>query len=241
MQNFARLFQPSRYRAVTDRTGRFRIGDVPSGRYRLQARFPLREAGKLVALDETGGEAFPGEITLGERDVVLAPLPLASALTTRSYGELPPSGKALRLEWDPWPGAARYRVVVRPTEGPFVQFFRSRMRRSEPGRLPVLWESQPISGTSVEVPMLSLATDAPEVARVLRYQYAVTALDGSGKPVARSADPVSQFGFSQKAFVEYMALKPPRRMQPGRRRGPRFRQRPAQPNQPAPQAQEERS
>ena len=66
--------------------------------------------------------------------------------------------------------------------------------------------------------LLPLAPDVPQAAQVAQYEYRVTALDGAGRELASSADPLSRFSLSQQARNVLMELEPPMRGGPGRGR-----------------------
>ncbi|HEU4751668.1 MAG TPA: carboxypeptidase-like regulatory domain-containing protein, partial [Armatimonadota bacterium] len=219
MAGLQRLFQPARYRAVTDERGAYRIPDVPSGRYAIQARYAVRPAGFPGPIRPSDDTGFPETVTVSDRSVTIPPLALTRAVETRTFGERPPAGKSVLLEWTAWPGAAAYRVEVLAAPGPLLQYFQGRRPPGARGffRRPVLWTAERVEGTRVECPLLPLAPDVPEIARVVQYQYTVTALDGAGNVLARSSDPASQFNLSRQAFAALMAQNPPRRARPGGR------------------------
>lgn len=232
---------PARFRAVTDSRGRYRISGVPSGEYLLRALYPFCPAAAggepviPIGLAEGGGSrgtgAEGGAVRVEDRALSLPPLRFRRAVRTVTFGETPPEGSALRLRWEAFPQAAAYRVEVRPT-AMMAGLFRSRLKAPEglpPGRLPEavsLWKSRPVSGTSVDCPLMELAPDAPQAARAAQYQYVVRALDARGAELTRSAWPLGRFHLSPRAVAALLELHPPARRSPGRRglfRGPGWR------------------
>ncbi|MBV9865609.1 MAG: hypothetical protein JO316_09685 [Abitibacteriaceae bacterium] len=213
----------SHYRAVSDAQGYYRITGVPAGIYWINAIYPLHSAplGNAVvtpisnpAIKTT--RAMPqlnsslGGITITNKPVSLPVLRFQQALTTNSFGELPPTGYAVPLSWQPWPGAAAYRVEVLAAANN-VFFFNLRVPRAKRAvfvQHPVLWQSAKTSALQVACPLLPLAPDRPQGVRFAQYEYVVTALDNKDKPIATSAIPLSRFVLSPEACVALLKLKP---------------------------------
>jgi hypothetical protein len=200
-----------KYRAVSDQRGGFCIRGVPSGRYLAATIYPVRPpAAGTAPVNPLGG--FPREVTVESEAVRLPPLRFARAVETRAFGELPPAGKAVRLEWKPMPGAAGYRVDARAAFGS-IWAFQMRPPREEYEafirRRPILWTLQNTRETRVDCPLLALAPDnAAMDARFVQYEYVVSALDAAGKEIAVSSRPLSRFFLSPAARDALLALKP---------------------------------
>jgi len=230
----------SRYRAVSDAGGLYRIARTPAGQYSLAVIYALqpRQSGSFpVALSEGAGAlAFPENVTVADKAVTLPPLRFERAVATRSFGELKPVGQAVRLEWSAWPGAAAYRVEV--LAGPEMGYlFNQRVSRDklyEFAARPVLWKVEGATRLSADCPLLALAPDNPTNLRFTHYIYTVTALDRNGKALAGSAAPLCRFLLSPEARAALMDLKPPVR---SRRR---FRGRQRQGQRPGRQGQQRR-
>jgi hypothetical protein len=215
--------------AVSDSRGDYRITGVRSGAYRMVALYPVQPSGAggapVVPEDPVGAQP-PAAIPVAGKPVTASPLPFKKALRTRTFGELKPVGKALALEWDPWPGAVAYQAEVVAPEGMSGAFDQRvpREQRDAFRKHAQLWQSRPVKALRVECPLLPLAPDNPAFAQAAQYEYAVTALDAAGKPLARSASVLSRFNLSPEARAALMELKPPIRGRPrgfGRGRRPR--------------------
>jgi hypothetical protein len=218
-----------RLRAVTDSQGRFRIPGVPSGRYHTLVVYSLRpaetKAVPVVPLQEAEGKGFPSALTVAGGPVKLPPLRFTRAIAARSFGERPSVQQAVRLDWEPWPGAAHYRVeVLAAPEAGWA--FQRRGVPGDPERFlghPVLWASSNLAESRVDCPLTALAPDEAATVRAVQYEYVVTARDRSGKRLAVSARPLGRFRLSPAAAAELMKLRPSRG---GRGRGLRPRLRP---------------
>lgn len=215
------------YRARTDRNGRFTIPGVPAGTYQVRVFYPLRpaEAGSaaIVPTMDEKMAATQGRVEVKDGPVSLPPLEFRRAVETVTFGELFPEGSNLRVAWKEFPGAASYRVEVRVATDifPARQFDRrvEEDKRDEFRREPILWHADAVKGTEAEFPLLLLATDSPAESRNAQYEYRVTALDGTGRPLSWSVPPLARFRLSTAAFGKLMELKPPNRRDNGRRRG----------------------
>jgi len=221
----------SRYRATSGSDGRYRINEVPPGTSGIAVIYPLRPGGGspvvVAGSAAPGGRAtspFPARVTVADKPVTLPELRFQPAVPTRTFGELQPSGHAVRLHWDAWPGAAAYRVeVLAPPDMAYL--FNQRVSREKLYEFrahPVLWQVPRTTALRAECPLLSLAPDNPSNVRFTTYDYAITALDGSGQPLAVSAPPLCRFLLSDAARGALLALHPPvrsrRRFRPLRRR-----------------------
>lgn len=204
-----------KYRGISDRHGEYRITGVPSGRYWVASIYPVRPAEVGPIVPPRAG--FPRELTIEQKAVRLPDLRFDRGVDTRTFGELPPSEKSVRLEWGALPGAAAYRTQVRAAFGSLWAFQKRHEKDLEAYlRRPVLWTSKESGDTRVECPLLALAPDNPTVdGRFVQYEYEVSALDGSHQVIAQSSRPVSRFFLSPAARSAMLALKPP-----VRRRGP---------------------
>lgn len=203
-----------RFRAVSDHAGEYRIEAVPAGRYRIAVVYPTRPGGTAVVPSDEGGDlAFPSALTVNRSDVTAPILRLRRAVDTLTFGEVGATGKAVRLAWKPWPGAAAYGVELRPAPGPvFSQFYRSRAPRNRRQGLftpIVIWSKPRVTGTSVDCPLLDLAPDVPAVAGAMELVYTVKALDASGRVIGESSPPLSRFHLSQQGRDELLKLNPP--------------------------------
>jgi hypothetical protein len=139
-------------------------------------------------------------------------------------------GKALRLEWEKWPGAVTYEVRVLPVRD-LRSGFEKRVpeeKRDEFKRDPVLWSQADLKETQAECPLLNLAPDQPPTVLAAQYEYQVTAYDAKKQPLATNSRPLSRFYLSPAARETLLKQKPPVRGGPRRRRGPRAPQRPRQ-------------
>ncbi|MDQ3814406.1 MAG: carboxypeptidase-like regulatory domain-containing protein, partial [Armatimonadota bacterium] len=221
----------SRYRATSDVHGRYRISGVRAGDYSIVAVYALRprRSGNFAiapVADAARQPAFPQSIKVSDKSVILPPVRFGKAVATRTFGELPPRGKAVRLEWDAWPGAAAYRVEV--LAGPEMAYlFNKRVAREklyEFQEHPMLWQSGKTTMLHADCPLLSLAPDNPSNTRFTHYTYTVTALDRAGKTLAVSAAPLCRFLLSPEARGALLELNPPVRSR-RRFRGQRPRRR----------------
>ncbi len=210
-----RTLEGTTYRGRTDRRGRFRISGVPAGIYLPMVVLPARAENAVPILpegmDPRGGSGFPQRVVVQDKPVQLPPLRLRTALSTRTFGEAPPTGEAIRLEWERWPGAAGYAVRVRP-----VRFMRGAFLRRVPREKrnafrddPVLWSAEKVKSTSVDCPLGTLVPDIPPQALVMQYEYEVTALDGKGKVLAENSRPLSRFFLSTEARELMLKTAPP--------------------------------
>ncbi len=213
------------YRATTGKDGTFRIPGVPSGRYFVVIVHPTR-APDGTAIIPAPSDSFPRRIGIEDAPLALPDFELRTALSTRTFGEMPPDGEGVRLSWDPWAAAARYRLeVLSPPEVRGV--FQRRIPREQRGgwrRHPVLWKSEAVAATSAVCPLSSLYPDNAQAARILSYEYLVTALDAGGQPLAESSRVLSRFTLSDEARSVMLAGKAPPRFEPetrGRFRRPR--------------------
>lgn len=228
-----RTLEGTTYRGRTDRRGRFRITGVPAGIYLPMAVLPARgeNAAPIVpqGMDPHGAPNYPQRVVVRDAPVKLPPLQLATALSTRTFGEVPPAGNAVRLEWNAWPGAAGYVVRVRP-----VRFMRGAFLRRVPREKrdafrddPVLWSAEKVKETSADCPLSTLAPDIPPQALVMQYEYEVQALDRTGKVLAGNSRPLSRFFLSAQARELMLQSAPPLRggSTPRRRQRPRREER----------------
>lgn len=220
--------QPS-LRARTDRRGRYTIRGVPAGAYGVAALFPTTlDNGRPIIPEGVAPlpeAASPAGVVVDDRPIQLEPLRFRHALVTRTFGEVPPAGNAIRLEWEAWRGAARYEVRVLPAETMRGQFDQRvpREQREEFRRNPVLW-SATVRETHADCPLLDIAPDLPPAALGVHYEYQVTAFDQNGNPLATSSRPLSRFFLSRAAREAMLKLKPPARGRGlGRRARPRLR------------------
>jgi len=210
-----------RYRGLTDAKGAYRIPSVPPDVYQVVTVYPTRPP-------ELGGSAVvPAtpirEVRVEARPLEIPVLEFRKSLTTRTYGEAPPTGKAIRLEWEPWPGAATYRVEVLAPLG-LVGAFERRFPEAEQKSFRThrrLWREEGVRGVTADCPLLALAPDRPVAVQVMQYDYRVTALDAAEKPLGVSSVVLSRFYLSPAARGALMDLKPPTRAGglPGGRRG----------------------
>jgi hypothetical protein len=225
---------PATFRAVTDRRGRYTITGVPAGSYFVAMLFPVTSpSGVLIQPDGVAPLPeydFSLPVVVDDQPVKLPPLTFRRALVTRTFGELPPVGKALRLEWEKWPGAVTYEVRVLPVRD-LRSGFEKRVpeeKRDEFKRDPVLWSQADLKETQAECPLLNLAPDQPPTVLAAQYEYQVTAYDAKKQPLATNSRPLSRFYLSPAARETLLKQKPPVRGGPRRRRGPRAPQRPRQ-------------
>lgn len=219
----------SRYRAVSDTRGEFRIAGVPAGRYSLLAIYNIRPpqsgaapielaaspqpAAKPTATPAPGPAATAQRIVVNDKPVTVAPLRFVHALQTTSYGELKPVGNAVRLAWRAWPGARAYRVEVLAPQGRAFQF-EQRIKANNIQwfeRHPVLWQVRRTAALQADCPLLALAPDFPSQVRAMQFEYTVTALDGAGRAVASSTAPLCRFLLAPEALAAFFKLSPPTR------------------------------
>lgn len=217
---------PGTYRARTDRRGRYTITGVPSGPYLVATLFPAQMPdGRIVQpegvapLPETD---FPIPAILDRAPLTLPDLRFRRALPTRTFGEVPPVGTAVRVEWEPWPGAANYEVKVLCVRDMRGQFERRvpEAKREEFRQDPVLWSRAGVRETHADCPLLPIAPDVPPQVIAVQYEYQVTAYDAAGAPLATNSRPLSRFYLSPAARETMLKQKPPTRGG-GRRRGNR--------------------
>lgn len=228
----------SRYRAFTDARGQYKITAVPAGNYSVNMIYPLRPSKnlsivpaqvayghlqvKLIGRRVAAGsdqDAVPhppsdfSHITITNKNTTLPIFRFQPALETRAFGELPPDGNGVRLEWQAWPGAAAYRVAVlaAPNNAAAFDYRVPPPQRAQFAQRPLLWHLDKTATTQVTCPLLALAPDRPQGARVAQYEYEVTALNREGQPVATSATPFCRFLLSPEACVTLLKLKPPTR------------------------------
>jgi len=225
-------------RARTDRKGRYQVAGVPAGTYFPVVAFQLRLADGRVIQPEGLAPLPPGNppqaAVVDDRPVTLNPIRFRRALDTRTFGELPASGKGIRLEWAEWPGAVSYNVRVLPIASEMAPRRSQRQRGGQFDKRvpeaqreafrndPVLWSKAKLTATAVECPLLSLAPDNPPDVKDIQYEYQVTAYDAMGKALATNTMPLSRFFLSAAARDTMLKLKPPVRGNRSRqrRRGP---------------------
>lgn len=222
--------QAARYRATTDRKGRYRLTGVTPGAYRLAALYaaePEALNGVPLVPGAGGKAAVPARITVSEGATTLPAVALRRGIRTKTFGEAAHRGDAIRLEWEPHPGAASYRVEVLAGTGFAGMFARrpDRGRGSAFWRRPVLWSQDAVKETYVDCPLEPLAPPGggPFGRRMAQYEYAVTALDANGKELAVSSTPLSRFHPSAAArdAMERLRRRRPRSGEPPPARRPR--------------------
>ena len=218
--------QPARFQATTDKDGAYRMTGVASGVYRLRAVYPLIVERRPIVpqglgTDENEDQSV-GRVRVEKQNVQLPDLRFKQGVQPDTFGEVPPQGTAVRLQWQPLPGATSYRAEVRSTFM-FAPLFQSRTRGGGPrpgqfGRPISLWKSGKVTGSSVDCPLLELAPDQPAAARAAQYQYVITAFDAHGNEITHSSDPLGRFHLSPKAVAALLEQHPPTRLGPGGRR-----------------------
>jgi hypothetical protein len=172
------------------------------------------------------GATVDNAVRVEDKTVAVPELRFHRGVRTLVYGEAPPQGNAVRLRWEPVPGAAGYGVGVSCVPWMAVGF-RSRMAGSQNANqngnpqfgAVRLWRNARVTDTFADCPLLELAPDQPAAANQMQYQYRITALDASGQMMTRSAYPLSQFHLSSAAVAALLKEKPPRRFVPGEGRG----------------------
>jgi hypothetical protein len=188
---------------------------VPAGAYLVATLFPAQLAdGRILQpegvkpLPETD---FPQPVTVDDGPLTLPDLRLRRALPTRTFGEAPPVGNAVRLEWEAWPGATRYEVKVLPSRDLRSQFDKRvpEENREEFRQDPVLWSRADVLETHVDCPLLPIAPDVPPQVLAVQYEYWVTAYDAAGKALATNSRPLSRFYLSPAAREAMLKQKPP--------------------------------
>ncbi len=199
-----------RYRARTTPDGRFRIADVPSGDYSVAVLYPTRPGGRAVV--PVGGEYadhWPGRVSVSGGNTELPEIRFARALMPITFGEQPPTADAIRLSWQPWPGATyRVRVLAAPEMAGLFINRRPPEARGPFRRRPVLW-SGTTSANSVDCPLVPIAPDQPRTAQVAAWVYEVDALGPDGHLLGVSPASLGRFNLSVAARVRMLDLKPP--------------------------------
>ena len=214
----------SRFRAFTDTQGRYKITGVPAGSYAVTTIYPLQPTPRFIVapVPFTPGNfkektKQPNQdlsrIVITRKDTTLPALRFQPALKTRAFGELPPAGDGIKLEWQAWPGATAYRLAVlaAPNNARDFSYRVPLAQRENFAARPVLWHIDKTITTQAVCPLLALAPDRPQRARLAQYEYEITALDAAGKPLATSATPLCRFLLSPEACVRLLQLKPPTR------------------------------
>lgn len=213
---------PGTYRARTDRRGRYTITGVPSGAYLVAAIFPAQlpdgrpvQPVGVAPLPETESPQFA---TVDNAPLKLPDFRFRRALPTRTFGEVPPTGSNVRLEWDAWPGADHYEVQVYPSRELRNMFDRRvpEAQREEFRRNPVLWSGTKLRATHADCPLRPIAPDLPPQALAAQYEYQVTGYTASGAALATSSRPLCRFYLSAAAREAMLKQKPP--VRGGRRR-----------------------
>ena len=209
----ARAARSRLFRGVTDASGRYRVAGVTPGRYVPTLVFPSmhrpRGGPAFPIVPVSGGtvNGFPAAVDLGPSDRVLPDLTFRRALGTRTFGEIGLEGDRVRLQWDPWPGATRYRLEVLAAPG-LSRIFDRRIparRRSRWRAHPVLWEGEAATGTAA-VPAADLMANDGRTLLAAQYEYVVRAFDGAGREIAASCPPLGRFYLSAGARLRMIEL-----------------------------------
>lgn len=215
---------PGTYRARTDRHGRYTITGVPAGAYVVATLFPAQVPdGRIIQPEGVAPlpeSDFPQPAVVDDAPLSLPDLRFRRALPTRTFGEVPPAGPNIRLEWEPWPLAARYVVKVFPSGG-LRGMFDKRVpeeKREEFRQDPVLWSQSDLRETHADCPLRPIAPDIPPQVLAVQYEYQVAAYDAAGVALATSSRPLCRFYLSSAAREAMLKQKPPVRGGGRRRR-----------------------
>ncbi|MFN3653227.1 MAG: hypothetical protein ACK47B_26900 [Armatimonadota bacterium] len=214
----------SGFRARTDTSGRFRVEGLVADTYHLSVAYPLEpEPGKgpIRPAESQESSSFAAPVEVADRPKRLPDLHFTRAVSPGTFGELTAERSAVRLRWRPWPSAARYRVEV--SESGLLgrmNLYRNKPMSPEQRALyeqrRIFWTAE-TEATEVELPLLELSPDTPQLATVAQFEHRVVALGADGRELAASPEPLGRFHLHPSAVGQLLKLNPPLR---GTRRGP---------------------